>query len=193
MKIIRNFVSPFFVLLLFLNHVSAETIYRWTDSKGNVKFSTNKGSENAVVAKLPEIKREKFSLNEKKINKAKIISCMEHGGISCAAGADQDGSVICMNGFRGATAPFRFSCTESWLRIDQVTKSKDGKSVEVFIRNDSPAAAKQVQVSYKKDSAAVITGQGVNMIDANGLEKYIFKDNVLAEEKYFTVKCENCR
>lgn len=121
---------------LFVTQPLSADIYEWIDSKGVKHYSTYDRPEGSRKAELAPIKRVPITTNPKLLK-----SCIKHGGNDCAKGADEDGSVICRDGFRESGARFIFSCSTSKLVVTEVKKNDDGK-IAVYVRNEAPVKAR---------------------------------------------------
>ena len=105
---------------LFSNNsqgAAADEIFQWTDEEGRVHFTTEK-LPSATSKTLPKIGRDNIENRIKQIKQFTPITCDKHGGNDCSQGADADGSVICLDGFRGSIAPFQFQCREAKLQVE---------------------------------------------------------------------------
>jgi hypothetical protein len=136
---VAPFVSlgPLILLATLVGRSSAE-VYEWTDSRGVRHFASQKVGDEFKKAALPPLLKERSKPMAKKPE-----GCGGHGGISCQAGADDDGSVICFDGFRGASARFRFSCSSPKLTVTAVEAAAGAGSYKVVIRNDSGVTAEK--------------------------------------------------
>lgn len=119
-------------------------IYEWTDEKGVKHYSTYEKPAGSKKAELAPIKRVPLTTNPKLLQ-----SCIKHGGNDCTKGADEDGSVVCRDGFKDSGARFIFSCSTSKLVVTEVKKNEDGK-VAVYVRNEAPVKAKGTFVLLRK-------------------------------------------
>ena len=99
-----------FFALIASPQASAQNIYRSVDANGKVVYSTKPSSNEAAPASLPTVTRENLKAKIEQIKSNTPITCEDHGGINCAAKADGDGSVICLDGFRDAVPRFNFYC-----------------------------------------------------------------------------------
>ncbi|RMD84100.1 MAG: DUF4124 domain-containing protein [Candidatus Dadabacteria bacterium] len=199
---------------LCLNGIAAaQDIYSWTDEHGVVHYSTKKGSSNAKVAKLPKINRGEYKLEGyretaspdtggRNVDTAakggtEDTSCDSHGGIDCAAGKDSDGSVICSDGYKGATARYKFECSRTRLRIADVSMSKANGSVTVYVRNERSVTAKNPIVTYHGGYRTSIRLYGPSEIKPYEMAQFrigalkLGKNPSLGKSK-FSVTCDNC-
>ena len=125
-------------------------------------------------------------------------TCSTHGGISCSNGMDADGSVICLDGFRDASARYRFYCSSAKLKIDSILPiNKDKKIFKVLINNESQVKAKNVMVYILADNDTK-TFRGPNEIEPNSLDEYLCDlsgtklDSTEKIKEEIIIKCENC-
>ena len=111
----------FFAILLAMQSATALAgdIYTWTDENGKVHFSTEPRPD-AKKAELPEVRRENLDEKIKEIRGSTPPNCHDHGGVDCSRGADGDGSVVCLDGFRDSMLPYKFSCLEARLRASEL-------------------------------------------------------------------------
>lgn len=172
----------------------AEDIYRWVDKNGNVHYSSEPNSPKARPAELPPIMRA-----EMKLPKAKVISCSTHGGVDCEAGADStDGSVICYDGFKDASAPFRMSCSSPKISVSTISEPTLGGVVTVVVRNSKAVTAKEPLLAYLLESGEEVALEGPDKIDGFGMAEFTLntlslqKEDVLKESK-FKLSCANCQ
>lgn len=126
-------------------------VYEWTDPKGTRHFSSEKRGEQFKIAVLPPLHREKSVKGiEKKgpSGEKALVGCHDHGGINCQAGADGDGSVVCLDGFRDAAAPFRFFCFMPKLAVSEVIPGKEPGTASIVVRNESGVAAIKPVITF---------------------------------------------
>ena len=148
--------------------VQAE-VYKWTDASGKDHYSSKPPAKGAKPATLAPIMR-----GEVKLAPGGQQTCDKHGGINCALGPDQDGSVICYDGFRQAVSRFRFSCAAPKLEISDISKPDKNGGFTVFLRNSKSVAASGAVVKYKPSSGPPIPLSGPSQIDAFGVGEYQF-------------------
>lgn len=174
-----------------LNSAAASPVYKWIDENGTAHFSSTPQHASAVKADLPPIMREKFTIDQ-----VKKTTCAEHGGVSCQSGTDQDGSVICHDGFKDAVARYRFACSEPKLEIADVSAARADGSFSVYVRNLAGIEAKGAKVVLRSVEGKEIVGKGPIGIPALGMEEYKFYTSLQAGQKAaksnFKVACENC-
>lgn len=209
------------LIALISTNSFADEIFRWTDQDGQVHYSTQKSDTNASAAELPPLEKENLDEKIKLIKQDTPRNCLSHGGVDCAAGPDDDGSVICIDGFRGAILPHRFRCREAKLKselslvyegedngvahstfIARQNRNKRLREVRVTVRNETEIEAFGVQVELD------IPGQVKKTLRIEGAEKvepYGFADytvpfdpqNTLTVYQvsglHYRVHCENCR
>ena len=154
--------------LLLAQDVFAAPVYRSEGDDGRVIYSSKPPSKGAKPAELPPITRA-----EVKITKSDLLTCGNHGGINCQSGADQDGSVICYDGFRGATARYRFSCNTPKLEITDVSDPTPEGAFTVFVRNARSVKADGTVVTFKAAQGKPLRLQGPSQIDAFGIAEYV--------------------
>lgn len=191
MQAIKALLISLIVLVLCSRQLQAQGIYKWTDKDGITHYSSNKAANpKANLAKLPKINH-----GEVDLGKYKLKTCNNHGGIDCQAGVDKDGSVICYDGFRGAAARYRFSCSTPKLELT-ASDLKDGKYI-VSIRNAKAVIAKQMSVSARLQDGSKVTLSGPKSIGAYGIEDYVFeldrdKQNEKLDSAQISIMCSNC-
>lgn len=171
----------------------AQKLYKWTDEKGVVHYSSAPKSRDAQQADLPPIMR-----GEVKLSSQKLVSCDKHGGINCQAGADTDGSVICYDGFRSASARFRFSCSSPKLEITDISDPGTDGTFSVFIRNSKSVAAQKPSVTLKEGEGSEIALSGPREIEAFGMGEFSLPKSAAGEIRakpdlsQLIVTCGNC-
>jgi len=183
--------------LLFVSTSAAHAapVYTWTDDQGVTHYASKPTHQSAKPAELPEITR-----GEVKLSKVDLVSCDKHGGIDCQSGADTDGSVLCYDGFRGASARFLFTCKTAKLELADVSEVQDNGAFKAFIRNKKPVAANKVSVIYETIEGAKLALTGPADIEPFGMAEYAFAPQVgrsveipskptIAE---LTMSCANC-
>jgi hypothetical protein len=207
-QIIHCFYLFLLIILCDVNAPLYAEVYKWTDPEtGIVSYSSKPKAKDAVLANLPPLLREKQDVktlknkaenteNRTELQKTQLKSCGSHGGINCQAGADSDGSVICYDGFKEASARFRFSCSNSKLTITEVSETKDDGSFQVTVRNESSVKALGSKVLLTSVEGTSIKGSGPNDIESHALAEYTFHTNLPAGKKpsptQFVAKCDNC-
>lgn len=182
------------IIALFLAlPLHADEIYKWKDAQGNVQYSSKKPNPNAKPAKLPELMRGEFQ------TVARGVTCEKHGGIDCNAGADQDGSVICSDGFKDGTSRFIFACNSPKLTIADISDVTPEGSFKVFVRNGSSVKAQQLVVELALDNSSKLKLQGPAEVDGYGMGEYYFmppspeqKPRSKPSQAAITVTCGNC-
>ncbi len=171
----------------------AKPVYKWQDETGTVHYSSKPVNKNAKPAELPPITR-----GEVQLTKRKLISCGDHGGINCKAGADTDGSVICYDGFRNASPRYRFSCNSPKLEISEIGDIEADGSFRVMVRNAKSVVASSAAVLFKPDMGPEVKLVGPDEIEAFGIAEFRFnpQDNDIPQTKVdlaqLDVKCANC-
>lgn len=183
---IRRFSFLFCLLSLFASRSPAE-IYKWTDESGRVRYSDKPPSEGASPAVLPGITRAPMKV------KALPKTCANHGGISCDAGADRDGSVICRDGYKDADNRFNFSCHEAKLEVIEF-KDMDG-TYSVAVRNLMSVEALNTRVECLSGPGKRKKLEGPLSIAPYQVEKYTLHaersmEKITAAD--ITVTCANC-
>lgn len=184
--------SLLFSLFFICNTLSAE-IYKWKDEDGVTHYSSEP-VENAKKAELPEINR-----GDVEIPSAGLLSCSNHGGINCQAGADEDGSVICYDGFTEASPRYRFSCLSPKLQITEVSEVNEDGTFTVMVRNSKSVAASMPAVLYRPEhSPTEHKLSGPDKVEAFGVSEFKFvpRDADIPLSKpdlaQLSVKCANC-
>ena len=179
--------------LLISATAQATPVYRWQDKDGKMHYSSSAPSSDAKPANLPEIGR-----GDVKLTELKLESCVSHGGINCQAGADADGSVICVDGFKEAAARYRFSCNSPKLEISNISGISANSEFSVTVRNANSVLAVNVALTYHPEGDQVFILSGPREIEPFGLGQYSFGPNSsLPVQKKVTVAeldltCANC-
>ncbi len=198
-----------------------DKIYSWTDGSGKRHFSTSPSNTKAKATSLPRLEKEDLDGRIDKIKSETPINCGQHGGVDCDAGADSDGSVICLDGFRSAVLPFRFSCLEARVKSEMLLFYDEA---EVGVRHSVSTARansrrklREIRINVRNDSAVAAFGLEVSL-EVPGRQKMIRKlDGPAKVEPYgladytmsfgtelpvtvyqvsglkHRVRCENCR
>jgi hypothetical protein len=180
-------------ILLFSNTVIADEIFKWVDEDGTTHYSSRNENQKARLAELPKLNRGDY-----KVGAVNGATCDKHGGINCQSGEDVDGSVICFDGFDGASARFKFHCSSPKLRISDISEPDTKGRVSVFIRNDRSVAARLPKVMYLAKDGAKIPLKGptevkeFQMAEFSFISGYIAQNRVKPDISQFTVSCDNC-
>jgi hypothetical protein len=221
-KNLNRLISLFALLLAGAStQLHAEEIYRWTDANGRVHYSSNQQTE--AAATLPTIQRENLDQKIASIRQNISPSCSTRGGIDCTRGSDDDGSVICVDGFRDASTRFANHCREAKLALKSslVTDSKgvergDFKelsqilekrsdnlplAIQFFIRNSSGVRAEEMKVEVIVPGEERFDALGPSDIEPFGAAEYtlgletVMQRYPLQSLKRLKVRagCANCR
>ena len=186
----------FILLAVFLPFNLQADIYKYVDSKGNTHYTTTPPNSGAKPAQLPQIQ---------KVNPApkvvKDTTCLKHGGIDCQAGADKDGSVICTDGYRDATARFRFSCLEAALSITEPARRNGDGSFTLTVRNSKSTKAYNPNVVFLSNEGNSYVLEGSGDIEPFGIGEFtlMLPDEERDTEQatlpitQFKVTCSNCK
>lgn len=172
---------------------SAAPVYKVEGKDGRISYSSKPPSKDAKPANLPEIMR-----GEVKLVEHKMVNCDRHGGVNCQAGPDSDGSVICTDGFKGASPRFRFTCNSPKLEISDISEVDGLGAFTVFVRNTKSVAAKKPAVVFKGNSGKEITILGPDVIDPFGVAEFQFQptDKLQIDERptlaNLNLTCANC-
>lgn len=169
---------------------SADAVYRWTDSKGKVHYSSKAPDKKAKPANLPPIMREKITAV-----KSTLITCDKHGGIDCASGPDTDGSVLCLDGFKNSSARFRFSCQTAKLEVTDISEPEESGAFKVFVRNSKSVAAAKPSVIFKSDLGEKSKLVGPTEIEAYGVAEFLYRGSKPTSKPdigKLELACSNC-
>lgn len=174
------------------NGKQAPQIYKWVDDQGRTFYASTKQEPKAELAKLPEIKR----IKDAPLDHFKE-GCKQHGGASCDRGADSDGSVICLDGFRDSPLPFRFACSSARLTLEELNAKGDKQ--KIFVKNGSNVQARSVAIKVSLSDGSHIFAIGNQTVEPNSLEEFEIplKDLKLAQgvklsQKDVQITCANC-
>ena len=188
----RIAVAAFFSVLICCTSANAE-VFKWKDDNGVVHYSSKRNSEQARPADLPHITRA-----DVKIPTSGLESCSKHGGIDCQAGSDTDGSVICVDGFTGASTRYRFHCNTPKLSISEVSDRTPKGTYKIALRNAKPVAANKVSLFFQRPDGKEVPLSGPSEVEPFGTAEYVL-DKADAEglvNKPSTSKirlvCSNC-
>lgn len=191
-KAIFLITLSFFMIPVF--NVSAQPVYRSTSPSGKSSFYTShQRSHDQEPEKLPEIKRVD-------IKGATVVrqTCQRHGGVNCNAGKDNDGSVVCYDGFRGSEERFNFNCTTPKLEIIQISPDKSSTGFNVLLRNLTAVEASNVSVTFTPDSGGEFKLAGSLNIKGfeSGEYSYMSSDRLHhigpPDQSTIKIKCANC-
>lgn len=170
----------------------AEGVYKWEDANGVVHYSSKSPSPDAKPAELPRIMRAEVKLTD-----MKIVSCSAHGGVNCQAGADADGSVICLDGFTGATQRYRFTCNAPKLSVTQITDLPEG-GYSIFVRNSKSVTANSIGLFVRDEAGKELKLRGPGEIEGFGTGEFLLekKDSEALKAKpsldQVRLTCANC-
>lgn len=173
--------------------LQAAPVYK-SEKEGGVPFYSSKpASGEAKPAELPPIMR-----GEVKLVKGELVTCSNHGGINCQSGPDKDGSVICYDGFTGASARYRFSCNSPRLEIADVSEPDPKGAFKVSIRNTTSVVAAKPAVLYKPETGPQVKLAGPEEIEAFGMAEFLFnppgsvKPLKKPDLSVIDITCANC-
>ncbi len=212
----------FLVLLFGSATVSADDkIYTWTDDSGMQHYSTSPSVEKAKPADLPLLEKQDLDQRIKKIKAETPENCIAHGGVDCNAGADTDGSVLCLDGFRDAVLPYRFRCLEANIKSEMmlfyenteqgVRHSKANarsnsrrklREIRIIVRNNSAVEAFGIDVELEIPARVKIVEKlsGPEKVEPYGLADYTMSFDAGTKLTVYQVsglkhrvRCENCR
>ena len=198
---LKSFILVTFLLVIIHGRAQAEQIYKWVDKDGKEHYSTAASHKSAVPVELPEIMR-----GEVRLPAQLLQTCASHGGIDCQAGPDDDGSVVCNDGFRGSAERYVFKCSTAKLEVSNVSDLKDNGSFSVFVRNSKSVAAEKPKVTFKINPRNEYLLEGPEIIPPFEVAEFFFyphfqiKDEKLLKEAAsikpgmlrFELACMNC-
>ena len=198
----------------------AQNVYQWTDAQGQVHFSTQPNHKDAVQKALPPLQRENLDSKIKAIKDQTPDNCVQHGGIDCSRGADGDGSVICLDGYRSAVMPFQFECLEARMQseyfllldaakneraphsrnLSRTLQDRKAEGFELTLRNLSGVEAKGIKVEFVIGRKEVLTAQGPETLAPFSTADYSYLFSELGrvppiaeiEQSRYRVDCANC-
>ena len=171
----------------------ADNVYRWIDKDGMAHYSSKPPTKDAKPADLPPLLREGA-----KPVKAALVSCDKHGGINCQAGADNDGSVICYDGFAEASARFRFTCNSPKLQISEISELAPDGHFTVTVRNTKSVQADKPVVALSLPDGEKVSLAGPSKIEPYGNGDFVYKPSskivlsAKAKIEQIEVNCFNC-
>ena len=168
-------------------------VYKWRDGNGVTHYASKPGDAQAQMADLPRITRA-----DVKLPATGLPSCGKHGGMDCQAGADVDGSVICVDGFKDATARYRFHCKSPKLEISEITDRTPEGTFKAVVRNAKAVAAGNVSLFFTRPDGKEVPLEGPSQVKPFGMGEFVL-DKADAEglvEKplvtQFRLVCSNC-
>jgi hypothetical protein len=185
-----------FVCIFFPDILAADEIHTWTDSAGRVHYSNN-NQQGSKPATLPKIKRENIDKRIESIKLSTPKSCLKHGGVDCSKGPDQDGSVVCLDGYLESALPFQFECLAVKLSYRMKFDPTNSNQLSISVRNLSSVegfnlAGTVKHLKSKKDFKL----EGPDKIDPFGIAEYtvIFADEISSEKDInVNLTCTNCQ
>lgn len=189
----KNFFYLFCILTLTLDSLRAEDkIYRWEDTSGVAHYTSKAPSKASKPVNLPALPRAEYRMS---LGRNFDLTCDRHGGVNCQSGADKDGSVICFDGFTGASSRFKLTCSSPRLEILDI--SVEEKTLKVSIRNTTSIKAKKPVIWLKLSSRDIRPLEGATEIEPFGVGDFTLK---LDERSFipkptpgmFNVTCANC-
>lgn len=198
----------FFILLSISSFAFADDVYTWTDAEGNIHYSNTPSENQAQKAKLPEIEKQNIQSRIDELKNVVNQTCVKKGGVNCEAGADVDGSVICVDGSKDSEENFREACSEVRLTAELVLPPKKNNKkltflpITVSVRNTSAIKASEVRVelnmlrSLSGDVRQRVTLEGPTEIDGYGISEYTYTGKMIDErilrKANLKVSCQNC-
>ena len=197
-------------------------IYQVTDQSGRFIYTDQPSSETYESVTLPSIQKENLDEKIDTIRRQTPPSCSGHGGISCSLGADDDGSVVCLDGYRDASPNFRTLCSKAKLKILSLyLRGEDGKVHDfnerlplqaqinknkatvllVSIYNAAEIPAQKMEVKLRQRRLDYIFANGQQSIGPYESEEYSFLVTDLLSISRIThltrgmiyLNCENCQ
>jgi hypothetical protein len=159
----------------------AQGVYKWQDENGVVHYTSKAGKAGAKAADLPPITRGEMKL-----------------GVDCAAGADVDGSVICGDGFKDATARYRFHCNSPKLLVADVSNRTAEGDFKVVLRNAKAVAAVKVALFFERPDKREVPLDGPGEVKPFGAAEFTLAKadtEGLANKPLptqFRIVCSNC-
>jgi hypothetical protein len=195
----------FFLTLIFINlplysqglNSKSKEIYRWTDNGGTINYSSKKPYPDAEPANLPPILKERPGKQIVNLNVRQ--SCKTHGGISCEKGADKDGSVICIDGFKAAAERFQFRCQTAELMISDIKFPKNSDKLTVYVRNKKDIEATDIDLKLNIDKFKSLKGVGPKNIKPLSIAEYEFSNSKVKNKierseikARLKMSCANC-
>lgn len=152
--------------LSVLPDVSAQAspIYTSTDKHGRVTYSSKPSpSGKSTQLELREI------MKGSAVTQGGETGCSNHGGLNCISGADKDGSVICADGYRDASALFRYTCPLPHLELLSVTQKDGAPSALLVIRNSRSVDAISPAARIRSKSGPAVPLLGPPRLEGGGI------------------------
>jgi len=135
----------------------------------------------------------------KRLRRLSRFSCRARGGVDCAMGPNEDGKVICKDGFDETRQSWKRRCTQTRLKIISAEALENDFEFEVSLRNETEIPAKGILVSGRLKGHLQFEASGPQVIEPWGLENYKFRletpiTNVppAMRKVRFKILCENC-
>lgn len=167
-------------------------VYKRTNEQGITEYTSYPPAADSTPIALQPIDR--FSVKGIR----PIEGCNTHGGIDCVAGADTDGSIVCRDGYRDATARFAELCSSARLELASLDVKEQGV-LSALIRNTKPVAAAQVAVLLDRDDGSTARLEGPTEIEPFGSAEFLlpgrepWKQETALTRARISIECENCR
>jgi hypothetical protein len=176
----------------FTTNLKAQ-VYGWEDEKGVKNYSSKPPYKGAKPADLPPIMWEKNMPDSSASVRIGTV-CANHGGTDCQSGADEDGSVICVDGFTESNEQFEANCTGTKLELSEVEDTTKKGAQHVWIRNTGDIPAKNVVITGKNKDTKV-TATGPETIPPLEVGEYVFKSldpETKIVKNEISINCSNC-
>jgi hypothetical protein len=142
----------------------ASPVYRSTDKNGRVTYSSK-----------PSLGGKSTQLELREIMKGGTIKkddgngCSQHGGVDCPGGADKDGSVICVDGYKDASTLYRYTCPVAHLELLSITQKDGAPSALVVIRNSRSVDAIAPTARIRSKTGPGIPLHGPTRVEGGGI------------------------
>lgn len=183
-------IAAIVAIILGTNGVAesnAQEIFR-NENEGSPFYTTSKPNPDAKPVELPEI--EKTSLPPITSSPA---TCRSHGGVKCKEGADIDGSVICIDGFKDSQQDFGSTCSEAKLVIETIKRDNASRTAKVFVRSVNPVDADDPFISYRDIEMKRHKLNGPVILEAYGMMEFTLENlGVDPEKTAIEIGCTNC-
>lgn len=207
-------------IVLFSSRSRAENIFKHVDASGKITYSTTPEHSGQKPVELPKVQRENTNQRLETLKQSSLVTCERHGGIDCSRGTDNDGSVICTDGFRDAAPFFDRNCLEAKLQLSPLRfETSEGKrltfkqlfqpqnfsekqellSSNISLRNLSSVEAQEVHVVLPIGADDIVAA-GPEKVEPYGIADYtltvkrelLLKRKLMLFEPQLKVTCKNC-
>jgi hypothetical protein len=125
--------------------------------------------------------------------------CSKRGGVDCSLGADNDGSVVCADGWTGAVQRYKQACSEVHLTLTRLPVDEDGPELIIAVRNTSGIVAREVKAVLEGGKGEKRTLLGPSELQPFAVGRYELqhvdpnlRKSTIRRALPLKVSCSNC-